>query len=146
MTVMKLLVAKTLLSALALTSTAAFACTPITQADVPITITSGGTYCLTENIALGSPINIQAYNVTLDLQGNTLSGTRLTTAVVSTANSVVIKNGTIASFVTGVSIYGQSHASYVHSNTVENIDFVRIMNNPVSTNYWKRIGLASDNK
>jgi len=142
---MKLFLTKSLFSALALTSTTAFACNPITQADVPITITSPGTYCLTENVATPTSINIESMNVTLDLNGNTLSATRITNGVVSTADNVVIKNGTIANFASSVVILGQNHSSYVHSNTIENINFLRSSSNNIFTNYAKNIKILNNN-
>ena len=51
-------------------------CTPVTS--VPVTITTSGPHCLTDNLTFygqsGSAITIQANRVVLDLNGHTLQG------------------------------------------------------------------------
>ena len=74
--------------------------TPISSA--PITISSGGSYYLTRNLTVpgGNAIVITASNVTLDLNGFTISSTAdpaLGTCMASlpARNGIVIRNGTI---------------------------------------------------
>jgi parallel beta-helix repeat protein len=80
--------------------------TPISQADIPLTITKAGSYYLTENLFpanLGDQfvIEVAADDVTLDLRGFTIYGaTEVTTAlygvlVVNDIQSVVVRDGVI---------------------------------------------------
>jgi hypothetical protein len=103
-------------------SNAFAACTPITA--VPVTITAPGNYCFASNLSYAQPnaasplpvISISANDVTLDLNGYTLSGTYAAGTsstqdvgiVVGSATlgrkNTVIRNGTIKGFYMGVSM------------------------------------------
>ncbi len=82
--------------------------TPISQSDVPKTISAPGSYYLTENlmpVGLGTPhvIEIGTHNITLDLRGFTITGSNFETVsaddgiVVTQTNAknIVIKNGVV---------------------------------------------------
>jgi len=102
------------LSILLLAAPAAWAetvnCTPITA--LPTVITSQGIYCLTGNLKTnmisGNAIEIQANNVTIDLNGWKLGG--LPAGDLTTANGIyawnkrkiTIRNGTIRGFYQGI--------------------------------------------
>jgi len=87
-------------------------------ATVPATIAAAGNWCLQGNLSTaaavvsGAAITINADNVTLDLNGFTLSplatAPTLTLVGVSAAGrrNVIVKNGTIRGFYKGVSITG----------------------------------------
>lgn len=88
-------------------------CTAITS--LPYTISVPGAYCLlgdlTTSISAGVAISIEANSVTLDLNGHKLSGNdgSATTArgiVALGRRFVVVKNGTVRGFLTGVAISG----------------------------------------
>jgi hypothetical protein len=99
-------------------------CTAINQ--LPYTITSPGTYCLTgdltTSIATGNAISVNTNSVTVDLNGHRLAGTG---GAGSQANGisatnrkyVFVKNGTIRGFYRGVSFQGTDTTA----NTVEDI-------------------------
>lgn len=87
--------------------TPAIPCTPITS--VPITLTAPGTYCFTNDL-LSAPdqtaITVNGDRITVDLKGYTLSGSDPTTgtgiAVASNRSDVLLRNGRISRFGTGV--------------------------------------------
>jgi hypothetical protein len=89
-------------------------CTPITS--LPVTISTQGLFCLTGNLATaqtsGNAIEIDANNVTLDLNGwkvgGQVAGTgTLATGIYSTAANVTIKNGIVRGFEYGILLYGR---------------------------------------
>jgi hypothetical protein len=82
---------------------------------VPTTISSPGVYCLksnfTTNLASGSAINVDANNVTLDLNGyklgNLAAGTGTSAyAISSSRQNVTVRNGTIRGYFAGVFMVG----------------------------------------
>lgn len=87
-------------------------CIPIAQGDVGVPITQSGVYCVVENLIYsnpsGHPIDIQADDVTFDLQGWVLDGS--TEGAVAEANgiyafqrtNVVIRNGVIRGFLRAI--------------------------------------------
>lgn len=93
--------------------------TPITQADVTaatFVINASGTYCVEENLTAGfagtSMIDIQADDVTLNLNGFTLDGNNSVNQVVNVAtrNNIVIKNGVVQnSSANGINISNSSN-------------------------------------
>lgn len=91
----------TALLASALFSSQAFACTEITGA---VTISTSGTYCLNSDLTVGSgtAIMVGAHNVTIDLNGHTLTGTG-TGVQVAYRDNLTVTNGTLQDFSTGVS-------------------------------------------
>lgn len=102
------------------------ACTPITS--VPYTISTGGTYCLTQDLSYaassGSAITIGAGWVTLDLGGYTLSGlpSPSSTAIgISSTNvgHVTVRRGRVDGFYRGV--YLTDYSGQANSNVVEDI-------------------------
>ena len=80
---------------------------PIRQADIPLTISTSGSYYLAENVtaATGRGITVDADNVTIDLCGFTLAGPD-TPAVygiyMNGRDNVEIRNGTIRDFYNGI--------------------------------------------
>ena len=104
---------------------ASFACNPISA--VPAVISAPGRYCLTQDLsfpsARGIAIDIQASEVTVDLQGYTLRGPHyggVATIAESVAvmannrNNITVRDGRIVGFGTGVSIGGTSTLTAGH--------------------------------
>ena len=86
----------------------AWAETPISS--VPFFINASGSYYLTDSLtSAGVGIQISANDVTIDLRGHTLTGSATTDpgVYVSAGTNIVVKNGTIKNFSTGI----QSHNS-----------------------------------
>ena len=88
-------------------------CTAITFPYLPYVITSKGVYCVTEHLvflsATGNAIEIQAHDVTIDLNGFLLEGSPsgVTDAVGIFANNVrniTIRNGSIRGFYRAISL------------------------------------------
>jgi hypothetical protein len=89
-------------------------CTPVTS--LPATINTQGIYCLTGNLATaqtsGNAIEIDANNVTLDLNGWKVGGQAagtgtLATGIYSDAANVTIRNGIVRGFLRGVVLTGR---------------------------------------
>ncbi len=79
--------------------------TPITQTDIPLTITTPGTYIVCEDISAASNlIDIQASNVTLDLNGHTLESTTGICVTVNNVAHVVVTNGFCTSALQSISV------------------------------------------
>jgi hypothetical protein len=96
----------------------------------PYTISAPGHYCLTRDVALagasGTAITINANLAVLDLRGYALEGSADagTAAVgirVSNRNGVVVRNGAVRGFQTGVELDGSLVASGNTGNLVEDI-------------------------
>ncbi len=94
-------------------------CSPISS--VPISITSSGSYCLTENLiyseTTGTAITINANDVVLDLDGWSIRGRHhgrislaggVSKAISVTGNAIIIKNGNVSGFNQAISISGSS--------------------------------------
>ncbi|TDR19446.1 hypothetical protein [Marinicella litoralis] len=115
----------------------AFGCFPGDSSGFPITITEPGSYQLTSNIVSSSTttdvIQINADNVTLDLNGFSIIGPRTctgdNTTLVCTNNgmtahgvsavsrkNVKVKNGTVKGFDTGISLTSSSSRGNVAEN------------------------------
>lgn len=77
---------------------------PISQADIPLTISTSGSYYLTEDIiAAGTAVTIDVDNVTIDLMGYSLTGPGKESGTnygiyMSGRSNVEIRNGTIRNF------------------------------------------------
>jgi parallel beta-helix repeat protein len=75
---------------------------PITQADIPLTITQKGSYYFTGDLtATATAITVEANDVTIDLMGYSLTGPGTGTTFgiyMHTRNNVEIRNGTVRSF------------------------------------------------
>lgn len=95
------------------------ACTPVTTA--PTVITASGQYCLTSDLLLsdarGTAIDIEADNVTLDLQGYEIRGPHYGGVVTiaesiavraSDRRNITIRNGRISGFGAGVVLQSNS--------------------------------------
>ena len=70
---------------------------PISQADIPFTVTASGNYCLVESVTTTTTdvaITIDTEIVSLDLNGFSISG-GLNAIKAENQNSIVIKNGTL---------------------------------------------------
>lgn len=105
-------------------------CTAI--ASVPYTITTAGIYCLTKDLKPQdnyyiNAIDIQADNVTLDLNGYLLQGSRAACHPVKSAGiyadnrkNITIRNGTIRGFDSGINLYSD-YSGTTESYLVENI-------------------------
>jgi hypothetical protein len=82
-------------------------CTPVTS--VPVTITTSGLHCLTDNLTFqgqsGAAITIQANRVVLDLNGHTLQGPASGQAIgihVSDSAHAIVRNGQVWGFYVGI--------------------------------------------
>ncbi len=75
---------------------------PITQADIPLTITQKGSYYFTANLtAAATAITVEVNDVTIDLMGYSLTGPGTGTTFgihMNKRRNVEIKNGTVRSF------------------------------------------------
>ena len=91
---------------------------PITQNDIPLTISSPGSYYFTANLtAASTAILVQSDDVTIDLMGYSLSGTTGSGVYISDASGIEIKNGTIRGFATaGIYVYsmGTTHGNMIY--------------------------------
>ncbi len=79
----------------------------LSQANLPITITQPGIYCLTENVSGSATlITIASSNVTVDLRGHTLSTSSGNGVVINAGKEqVTVRNGSISAFAgVGVSL------------------------------------------
>lgn len=87
---------------------------PISQDDVPMTITQEGSYYLTEDVnAPSSAIYVSANNVTIDLMGYQVIGSSAGYAFyITEQTNVEIRNGTIRNFYTGIYEYSSSGANH----------------------------------
>jgi hypothetical protein len=88
----------------------AWAATPITIPACPYTITASGTYILTKNLTVvGSCITIAAPGVdyvAIDLQGHSITGDGTGGGIGGFGNHVIITNGTVQRFSTGIALAG----------------------------------------
>lgn len=96
---------------LVISASLAWGATRITA--LPYTITTSGDYYITSNLtSTGNGILVNASNVSIDLQGQTISGTNHNGDAIyingSTTNltNLEIMNGTVTGFNTGISFYG----------------------------------------
>jgi hypothetical protein len=96
-------------------------CTEI--AALPATISKGGIYCLKGNVAYapasGQAITVQAHNVTIDLNGFTLSnlsagaGTTANAIYSTNQRNITVRNGTIRGFARAISFEGAAAGGHV---------------------------------
>ena len=97
----------------------------ISQKNVPLVITRPGSYCLISNLTVSSPdvsaITNNADNVTIDLNGFTISGPGKGVSGIGIKNdmmrgvyNVVVKNGTVRAWGIGIHLHGTN-------NRVENV-------------------------
>src|SRR5258708_7018561 len=88
----------------------------------PYIITSSGNYIVTKNLnSAGTCITIQADNVTIDLQGHTITGNGTGNGITDGGRSdqnIVIANGTVQSF-GGAIIVNFSHPVTISGLTVQ---------------------------
>ena len=89
---------------------------PISQADIPLTISTPGSYYLTEDVnSSGTAITVTINDVTIDLMGYTIKGPDAGTnygIYMSGRSNVEIRNGTVRDFYDGIlenSTSGQGH-------------------------------------
>jgi len=91
---------------------AGFSCgpTPLTLTSAGTTISTPGTYCLTNNVQLSaaSSINITGNNILLDLGGHTISFASTGTAIVCTGSRVTIQNVQINTCTNGILVSGST--------------------------------------
>lgn len=107
-------------------------CKEITS--IPMKITAQGVYCLKQNLVssvrFGTMIEIQANNVTIDLNGFKLGGFGGSNIPLATAirahnqNNITVRNGTIRGFRLGISITQEKFTSSGH--LIENMLLDRI--------------------
>lgn len=102
-------------------------CMEITQADIPISITSPGVYCLTENVSSGlRAISIDADNVVVNLNGYLLDGSSAGTDTSQIGifcqdqKNVVITNGSITGYYYGVLLNNCDGVEITHLRSVGN--------------------------
>ena len=102
-------------------------CTEITQSDIPLTITSPGVYCLTENISSGTTaITINANDVVLNLNGYLVDGSSVGSNTSQQGifcwnqQDVVITNGTIQGYYWGVMLNNCDGAQVTHLRMMNN--------------------------
>jgi hypothetical protein len=91
--------------------------TPITISSLPATISSSGSYVIAANhnlnMAQGAAITVNANDVTIDLQGFTISniaagvGTAAVGVYSLHRNRVTVRSGTLSGFHTGVMLHGE---------------------------------------
>ena len=105
-------------------------CTEITQSDIPLTITSSGVYCLTENVSSGlTAITISANDVVLNLNGYLVDGSSAGSDTIQTGivcrdqRDVVITNGSIKGYSTGVGIDNCDGAEVSYLRAMNNYTF-----------------------
>ena len=104
-------------------------CTPITT--LPAVITVQGIYCFTGDLAtsmaLGSAIEIQTNNVTIDLNGWKLgglaagAGTQTNGIYAWQRKNIIIKNGTIRGFFRGIHLQDTSPNTTSQGHLIEDI-------------------------
>jgi len=100
---------------------------PIRQADIPLTISTSGSYYLVENItASQNAINVFADDVTIDLQGFTIKGSDSVGSCgfnMFGRRNVEIRNGTIRDFSTALSdtSTGCQDLSFVNLRVISNL-------------------------
>ena len=102
-------------------------CTEITQPDIPLTITSSGVYCLTENISSGlTAITISANDVVLNLNGYLVDGSSVGSNTAQMGilcmgqKDVVITNGSIKGYFWGVLLNNCDGAQVTYLRTMSN--------------------------
>lgn len=138
-----------------------FGCFPGDSSGFPITITNSGSYQLTSNIVVTSTTNnvieINADNVTLDLNGFSIIGPRTCTGnnddLVCTNSgmtahgisavgrkNIVVKNGIVQGFDTGVSLTSTSQKgnSVHHINSSQNEFGITVINGVISESIANR--------
>lgn len=104
-------------------------CIGVFRADLPLTITRSGTYCLAESVGRldlgsGAAITIAANNVVLDLNYNRLSNLRASSATQAVGilavnqRNITIRNGTIRGFLFGIALRDAGRSS---GHLVENV-------------------------
>ena len=83
---------------------------PISQDDIPLTITQEGSYYLTEDVtASASAIIVEVNDVTIDLMGYRLLGSGAGYGVyINGQTNVEVRNGTVHGFYTGIYEYSSS--------------------------------------
>jgi hypothetical protein len=92
--------------------------TAIHQSNIPMTITTSGSYYLAENVTLsgtGHAITVNVNNVTIDLCGFTMTGTDAASSYgiyMNGRNNVEIRNGTIRDFNSGIYENSSSGQNY----------------------------------
>ena len=100
----------------------AWAAVPTPISGCPYTITAPGSYILTKNLtSAGTCIAIQADNVTIDLQGHTITGNRTGFGITDAGagdRDLVIANGTIQDF-RGAIIVNTSHPVTISGMTLQ---------------------------
>lgn len=108
------------------TAAASSSCTEVTQADIPLTVTTPGTYCLVENVNSSSTaITISANDVALNLNGHTIDGTggsNTSSPGIFCMNrtNAVITNGTVTGFLYGISLNNCDYAEITYLRSVGN--------------------------
>ncbi len=116
----------------------------ITAAMLPLTISSPGSFYLTENVNFTptntSAITIASSNVTIDLNGFRLngpgnsgsSGTGISAAANGGFTGITIKNGIISNFRTyGIDLAAGNDWSIVGTNTATTLTDLQVLNNSV---------------
>ena len=104
-------------------------CTAITS--LPAVITTQGVYCFTGHLATaitsGNAIEIQANNVTIDLNGFKLGGLGAGDGTLASGiyayqrKNIVIRNGIVRGFYTGIYLYDISPYTTSQGHLIENI-------------------------
>ena len=138
-----------------------FGCFPGDAPGFPVTITQPGSYQLTSNIVSSSTtinvIEISADNVTLDLNGFSIIGPRTCTGdnatlvctnsgmtahgiTASARKNIVVKNGTVQGFDTGVSLTSASQRGNTvhHINSSQNEFGITVINGMISDSVANR--------
>ncbi len=76
----------------------------ISQSDIPLTITESGSYYLTEDVnSTGTAIIVEANDVTIDLMGYSLIGSRSGSGIeMGESYNIEVRNGVIRNFQNGI--------------------------------------------
>ena len=101
---------------------------PITQADIPLTISTPGSYYLTEDVtSSGTAINVAVDDVTIDLAGYAVVGTDSALLYhgiyMNGRSNVEIRNGTVRDFYNGIYAYGVTSGNHriINVRVVSNV-------------------------
>ena len=94
---------------------------PVAQADIPLVITNAGSYVLTENLVepVGSAIQVDADDVTIDLNGFVIDGQSnglVGVEVLGPRQGISIRDGTVRGFSAGIDAFEAQNVRCIRLN------------------------------